>query len=171
MQDIQLQHERVFRETKGVKFSDVWVAGQNGMDLVVHDSFAVSPPNQHGTGSKSFYIHHFQTDNNRVISGARVFELVDSTGKWHHPHYFVYLTDISGALEIPPGVWHRSVSSKHGSILINHAVRDEGFDERTEFNPVNCGDNEKLWRILEQDHPRYVNASASVIENFLRTGE
>ena len=54
MKPITFHKDRVFRETKGVHFSDVWVQNQNGLDLVVHRGFSVSPPNQQGTGEKTF---------------------------------------------------------------------------------------------------------------------
>ena len=33
MKPITFHKDRVFRETKGVHFSDVWVTNQNGLDL------------------------------------------------------------------------------------------------------------------------------------------
>ena len=122
--------ERIFRETEGVHFSDIQVPGQNGLDLVHHKSTATSPPNT-SEGDKQFYFHHHQTDNNRVIHGTRLFELLNYS--WMIPHWYVYLTPEVGALQIPPKTFHRSVSCKSGSILLNHAVRDDLFDENTDF--------------------------------------
>ena len=42
---LELNKGRVFRETPGVLFADINVEGQNGLDIVRHDMFAVSPPN------------------------------------------------------------------------------------------------------------------------------
>ena len=92
MKPITFHKDRVFRETKGVHFSDVWVQNQNGLDLVVHRGFSVSPPNQQGTGEKTFYLHHHQTDNNRCIHGRRVFELVAPGDLMQHQHYVVLWT-------------------------------------------------------------------------------
>jgi hypothetical protein len=41
-----------------------------------------------------------------------------------------------GALQIPIGTFHRSISGKNGSIVINQAIRDEQFKASTEFNPI-----------------------------------
>ena len=128
-----LHVERLFRETPAVHFSDIFIPGQNGLDLVTHHGAAISPPD-HESGEKQFYVHNHQTDNNRVLQGARLFELVKFD--WECPHWFVYLTPETGALEIPPRCFHRSYSCADGSILINQAVRDEFYSENTEFRPA-----------------------------------
>ena len=130
--DIQLIKERTFRETPSVHFADISVPGSNGIDLVEHKGYAVSPPS---VGSeKRWYVHQNQTDNNRVIKGHRLFELFHYG--FEHTHWFVFLTPLSGALTIPPGCFHRSVSCQHGSLLINHAVRTKNYDENFEFRPA-----------------------------------
>ena len=65
----RLLKERLFRQTPGVHFSDIGVSEANGLDLVVHSGFAVSP-NNNDAGEKRFYIHQHQTDNNRCIQGT-----------------------------------------------------------------------------------------------------
>ena len=40
-----------------------------------------------------------------------------------------------GALEIPVGTYHRSISGKEGSIVLNQPKRDEFFDPAKEFIP------------------------------------
>ena len=163
--------ERLFRETEGVHFSDINVPGQNGLDLVVHSSYAVSPDNCRETGNKRFYTHNHQTDNNRCINGSRVFELVATEGQLEHEHYLVRVHSGVGALEIPPRVYHRSVSCKAGSILLNHAIRDEDYDEKNEFHPVASHQDQKLQAILEKNQPVYVNGTEAQIQTFLQTGE
>ena len=127
-----LHTERLFRETPAVHFADIGVPGSNGLDLVRHTGPAVSPPDK--DGEKQFYLHYHQTDNNRVLSGSRLFELV--CPYWPCPHWFVYLTPETGALEIPEKCFHRSYSCKDGSILINQAVRRPTYTEATEFVPT-----------------------------------
>lgn len=170
MTDIILRQERLFRRTVGVHFSDIQVKGQNGLDLVEHMGYAVSPPNSIGTGAKEFYIHKHQIDNNRVIKGARVFELIDAGDNWTYNHYLVFLTEETGALEIPKNVYHRSVSSVDGSLLLNHAIRDAEFDEDNEFTAVSSDDNEFLRSVLKLNRPVYINASEREIDCFLSTG-
>jgi hypothetical protein len=150
--------ERLFRETEGVHFSDIWVPGQNGLDLVHHQGQAISPPSTGGV--KHFYVHKHQTDNNRVIHGQRVFELF-WTG-FMHPRWFVMLRPESGALRIPPGCFHRSVSCSEGSILLNHAQRDPDYDESTEFRPT-------IVRFLETYTPKFMGASKEEILYFLQS--
>ena len=40
-----------------------------------------------------------------------------------------------GALEIPIGTYHRSISGKEGSIVLNQPKRDKFFDPAKEFIP------------------------------------
>ncbi len=137
--EVKLHRARIFRETPSVYFADAWLPGQNGLDVVTHYGPAVSPPYAE-TGHKQFYVHYHQTDFNRVVFGERVFELVFPSGG----HYLVHLDNDSGALEIPPGVYHRSVSCSTGSVLLNQAVRDDQYDETKEFNPSSTDSDEAL---------------------------
>ena len=47
----------------------------------------------------------------------------------------------NGALFIPRGTFHRSVSGQYGSIVINQVKRYDGFDASAEFYPVSCATN------------------------------
>ena len=58
-----------------------------------------------------------------------------------------------GALFIPRGTFHRSVSGPDGSIIINQAHRYAGFDSNTEFIPISAAENEKLYKILKNEKP------------------
>ena len=88
MSDIHFKKHRVFRETEDVIFYDISVEESNASDLVVHTGAAISPPDD-CVGAKSFYIHGFQDDYNRVVSGERTFELVNTT--WRYPYHIVRL--------------------------------------------------------------------------------
>lgn len=129
---------RVFRETPSVYFADAWIPGQNGLDVVTHHGPAVSPPTI--DDEVQFYVHRHQTDMNRVVYGSRVFELVYPD----HSHWLVLLDESSGALEIPPGTYHRSVSCASGSVLLNQAIRDRFYDENNEFHPRRPSQDEAL---------------------------
>ena len=128
---IKLNKPRVFRETPNVRFLDITIPKANGLDLVEHTGRSVSPPDRNK--NKCWYCHQYQTDNNRVIKGQRLFELFYL--EWEDPHWFVFLDEESGALEIPPGCMHRSYSGVRGSLLLNHAVRLPQYDETKEFIP------------------------------------
>lgn len=150
MSEVTFSRHRVFRETESVTFFDISVKKSNATDLVIHEGPAISPPDD-AVGAKTFYVHHHQTDYNRVVSGSRVFELVNP--KWAHPYHIVNLTKSKGAVIIPPGTYHRSVSGDDGSILINQAVRDDKFDVNTEFIPVSAAENKELYKILTSETP------------------
>jgi hypothetical protein len=152
---------KVFRETEGVVFSDLWIEHQNGLDLVIHRGKAVSPPNQ------SFYIHYNQVDNNRVIEGARIFELIDRYGQLNWNHYMVLLTPETGALQIPRGVYHRSFSCPTGSILLNQAIRYPNYNPKTEFQPVSARSDLYLYNCLTKTEPQYVNSTRAEILKLL----
>ena len=150
MSEVNFKKHRVFRETDAVVFYDISVEDSNASDLVVHTGAAISPPDD-VEGAKQFYIHYQQIDHNRVLSGLRTFELVNP--EWRYPYHIVYLNRSSGALIIPKGTYHRSWSGEEGSIVINQAIRDEEFNDKTEFIPVSAAQNEDLYRILTQEKP------------------
>ena len=150
MSSVQYKKHRVFRETTDVIFYDISVEDSNASDLVVHEGAAVSPPDD-VIGAKQFYIHYHQVDHNRVLSGERTFELVNFD--WKFPYHIVKLDRRSGALVVPIGTFHRSISGDVGSIVINQAVRDDQFNPDTEFVPVSAGNNPELYRVLVHENP------------------
>ena len=150
MSSVIFRKHRVFRETDDVIFYDITVEESNASDLVVHDGPAVSPPPD-CVGGKQFYIHSFQDDYNRVVSGERTFELVNYS--WKCPYHIIHLNRQSGALFIPRGTFHRSVSGENGPIVINQAHRYDGFDATAEFYPVSTAENRELYNILRNEKP------------------
>ena len=150
MSSVSFRKHRVFKETDSVIFYDITVEESNASDLVVHEGAAVSPPDDFA-GAKQFYIHSFQDDYNRVVSGTRTFELINL--QWKCPYHIVRLDRSHGALFIPRGTFHRSVSGEDGSIVINQAHRYEGFDASAEFYPVSCATNMELYNILRSEKP------------------
>ena len=150
MSFVQYKKHRVFRETEDVTFYDISVEDSNASDLVVHNGTAISPPNDI-VGAKQFYIHYHQVDHNRVLSGTRIFELVNAN--WKFPYHIVHLNRQSGALIIPTQTYHRSISGDGGSIVINQAIRDDEFDPEKEFIPVSSGQNTELYNILAHEKP------------------
>ena len=150
MSSVSFRKHRVFNETDSVIFYDITVEESNASDLVVHEGAAVSPPDDFA-GAKQFYIHSFQDDYNRVVSGTRTFELINL--QWKCPYHIVRLDRSHGALFIPRGTFHRSVSGEEGSIVINQAHRYEGFDASAEFYPVSCATNMELYNILRSEKP------------------
>ena len=150
MKNIHIHKQKVFRETENVLFYDITIKESNASDLVIHDSAAVSPPDD-DLGNKQFYVHYHQIDNNRVVHGSRTFELINFD--WGKPYQIIMLTRNSGALRIPKGTFHRSTSSDIGSIVINQSERDDLFQTKKEFQPVSVIENEKLAYILKNIKP------------------
>ena len=150
MSDVNFVKHRVFRETPDVIFYNISVEGSNASDLVIHEGPAISPPDDK-VGAKQFYIHYHQTDNNRVLSGDRTFELVNRY--WKYPYHIVHLNRQSGALVIPTNTYHRSVSGENGSIVINQAVRDDLFRAEKEFIHVSAAEDIELYDILINEKP------------------
>jgi len=138
MRQIKFQMElnfvpvNIFRETPAVTFLDASIKYSNGSDVVIHRGRATSPPMLNGF--EQYYVHHHQVDNNLVLQGDRTFILLNPL--WDEPYHIVYLHRSMGALQIPIGTFHRSISGKDGSIVINQAIRDEQFEASTEFNPI-----------------------------------
>ena len=150
MSEVEFQKHRVFRETQDVIFYDISVEESNASDLVIHTGTATSPPDD-CVGSKQFYIHGFQDDYNRGVQGERTFELVNL--QWKCRYHIVHLNVHSGALIIPRGTFHRSVSGENGSIVINQAKRYDGFNSDAEFYPVSCAENMELYNVLKTEKP------------------
>ena len=150
MSEVHFKKHRVFRETDDVIFYDISVEESNASDLVVHTGAATSPPNDR-VGAKQFYIHKYQDDYNRVVSGQRQFELVNFD--WKYPYHIVHLNVHSGALIIPRNTYHRSKSGEDGSIVINQAKRYEGFDCKLEFIPVSAAEVPELYKVLLHEKP------------------
>ena len=150
MKNIHIHKQKVFRETENVLFYDITIKESNASDLVIHDSAAVSPPDDE-LGNKQFYVHYHQIDNNRVVHGSRTFELINFD--WDKPYQIIKLTRNSGALRIPKGTFHRSISSDIGSIVINQSERDDLFQTKKEFQPISVIKNEKLAYILKNIKP------------------
>ena len=122
----------IFRETPQVTFLDASVKGSNGSDVVIHRGGATSPPDLNGF--EQYYVHYHQIDNNLVLEGDRTFTLLNPL--WDEPHHIIYLNRSMGALQIPTGTFHKSISGKNGSVVINQAIRDEQFDSSREFDPI-----------------------------------
>ena len=150
MSEVHFKKHRVFRETPDVIFYDISVDESNASDLVIHDGPATSPPDDM-VGAKQFYIHKYQDDYNRVVSGERQFELVNFD--WKYPYHIVHLNRASGALMIPKMTYHRSKSGESGSIVINQSLRYEGFNSESEFVPVSCASVPKLYKVLMHEKP------------------
>ena len=130
----------VFRETPAVTFFDASVEGSNGTDVVAHHGAAISPPDD--LNGEQYYVHQHQIDHNLVLEGGRIYTLLNP--QWDQPHHVIHLIRAMGALQIPMGTFHRSVSAESGSVVLNQSIRDQAFDFATEFIPVSLYGNRAL---------------------------
>jgi len=136
----------LFRETPQVTFFDASVPHSNGTDVVVHHGAATSPPDDGDV--EQYYVHHHQVDHNLVLHGRRSFTLLNPS--WGQPHHVIQLERAMGALVIPVGTFHRSVSEAEGSLVLNQSLRDDAFDFATEFIPVSLRDRADLQAARQQ---------------------
>jgi hypothetical protein len=130
----------LFRETPQVAFFDASVPNSNATDVVVHAGAAVSPPDD--GDAEQYYVHQHQIDHNLVLHGRRTFILLNPS--WSQPHHVIELERAMGALEIPAGTFHRSISGSEGSLVLNQSIRDSQFCFATEFIPVNLRERADL---------------------------
>ena len=147
----ELKIYKKFRDTKDVRFFDISITDSNFRDLVIHSGPAISPPND-DKNNWQFYIHHKQEDNLLAINGGRTFFLVNFG--WEYPFYKVRLEACGLILKIPKGTYHRSISDKNGSIVLNQAVRDKSGSVESEFKVINSFDNKKLFDCINTLEPK-----------------
>ena len=137
----------IFKETPAVTFLDASIKGSNGSDVVIHRGRAISPPLLNGF--EQYYVHNHQIDNNLVIEGDRIFTLLNPL--WDEPYHIVYLHRFMGALQIPIGTFHKSISGNNGSVVINQAIRDEQFEPCKEFDPTSIEKRKDLQKAKSVD--------------------
>ena len=94
---------------------DADLPGTNGTDIVAHNGAAISQPNDENF--EQIYVHYNQINHNLVLNGHRTLTLLNPN--WTKPHHVVELERIMGALQIPIGTYHRSISGGEGSTVLN----------------------------------------------------
>ena len=121
----------VFRQNPKVTFFDAGIDKSNGSDVAMYSGEAISPPDD--LPNEQYYVHYYQIDHNLVIKGERKFVLIYPS--WDEPHHEIYLIRSMGVLEISIWTFHRSISGKEGSTVLNQSKRDNFFDSAKEFIP------------------------------------
>lgn len=139
-----------FRDTPSVRFFDITIPDSNARDLVYHDGPATSPNNA-DDGAWRFYLHPHQEDNLLALSGGRTFYLVNFA--WEKPFHMVRLAANGDILQIPPGTFHRSVSDRTGSLVLNQAVRTAQATIEREFRVYNSAEIPRLKNITSPGSP------------------
>ena len=169
--ELKFYPTNIFRETPKVTFFDAGIDSTNGCDVVMHSGEAISPPDEYKI--EQYYVHNHQIDHNLVITGERKFILINPN--WDEPHHVIYLNRSMGALEIPIGTYHRSISGKEGSIVLNQPLRDKLFNPIEEFIPhklnklnlIKARNSDPIYWIYENNQIKRMNFN-SHIQKFRR---
>lgn len=135
----------LFRKTEGVVFDLMpkkIVEDSVSVDRVIHNKGAISPGSVGGV-ERPWYMHHHQKDNLLVLHGHRNIELYSRELK-KKIVFKIYPDKIyrDGELIAEEGVvlswdfniFHRIISGEDGSASLNFAIREDGFDVKTNFD-------------------------------------
>jgi len=155
---------KLYRKTKGVLFDMIPIEDLGplaAIDRVLHDHGAFSPGSV-GPVERPWYFHQDQEDNLVVLAGFRDVELFSPTvGPAVHLRISaeriekdgVLLLDEPVRLSWPTRVFHRIISSSEkGSASINIAIRNAGFDIRTNFSIYDLDLRTGESRIIREGH-------------------
>jgi hypothetical protein len=140
---------RVLRRTSGVKFDELVpsdIPKIDGIDRVIHGPNSISPgPVEEVTPvvTRPWYMHTAQDDNLLVLQGTRYVDIycpkqkkqasfVVTPDKIYKNDKLYY--DGPAMVVWPSGIFHRIISGVNGSISVNFATRNKGFDLADNFN-------------------------------------
>lgn len=162
---------RVLRRTSGVKFDEMVpsdIPEIHGIDRVIHAANSISPgPIDDVTPAvtRPWYMHTHQDDNLMVLQGTRYVDIwcpkerkgasfVITPEKIYKNDKLYY--DGPAMVVWPAGIFHRIVSGAEGSISVNFATRNIGFDLKDNFNIYNLCRNSNSYTLLKdgsEDQP------------------
>ena len=140
---------RILRRTAGVKFDELVpsdIPQIHGIDRVIHAPNSISPgPIDDVTPavSRPWYMHTSQDDNLLVLQGTRYVDIycpnkkekasfIVSPDKIYKNDKLYY--DGPAMVVWPSGIFHRIISGVEGSISVNFATRNKGFDLKDNFD-------------------------------------
>jgi len=154
----------VLRRTPGVFFDAVpmeMFSKIDAIDRVIHEGGALSP-GPIGNVSRPWYMHPHQQDNLLVLHGMRYVDIyLPEHGKVESftvsPNQVIHgeevVCDEPAMLVWAENVFHRIRSDeKTGSASVNFAVRNEGFDIRTNFNIYDVDTETGKYRVIREGH-------------------
>ena len=151
-----------FRKTKNVRFDSLegdLIPDIAGIDRVLHAPNAQSPGALENCPNP-WYMHPFQEDNLMVLFGTRFVEI-------YTPEHGKIERFTVSANEVIHGdkvykcpamliwscnVFHRILSGKEGSASVNFAVRNEGFDIKTNFNIYDLDTSSNTYKVVRSGH-------------------
>ena len=162
---------RILRRTSGVKFDELVpsdIPKIHGIDRVIHAPNSISPgpvDNVTPAVSRPWYMHTAQDDNLLVLQGTRYVDIycpnrkekasfIVSPDKIYKNDKLYY--DGPAMVVWPAGIFHRIISGVDGSISVNFATRNKGFDLKDNFNIYNLCTITGLYTLIKdgiEDQP------------------
>ena len=152
------------RRTENVQFDALdtsYMPHIDGFDRVIHGAGAISPGSV-GDIERPWYMHPHQEDNLMVLHGRRDIDIYTpehgkierfSVTAEHVCRNGVICYMGAAMLVWSCNVFHRITSSEtDGSASVNFAVRNEGFDIKTNFNIYDLNTETGESRIIRAGH-------------------
>ena len=136
---------RILRRTYGVSFDEIVpsdIPRINGIDRVIHLANSISPGPIDDV-KRPWYMHTNQDDNLLVLQGTRYIDIYNPKDKQSASFIItpdkVYKNEklyYNGPAMVvwPAGIFHRIISGSEGSISVNFASRNYGFNLKDNFN-------------------------------------
>jgi hypothetical protein len=160
---------RILRRTYGVSFDEIVpsdIPRIHGIDRVIHLANSISPGPIEDV-KRPWYMHTNQDDNLLVLQGTRYIDIYNPKDKQGASFIItpdkVYKNEklyYNGPAMVvwPAGIFHRIISGSEGSISVNFASRNYGFNLKDNFNIYDLNQNTCEYKLLKQgidDQPNF----------------
>ena len=152
---------RILRRTSGVSFDEIVpsdIPRIHGIDRVIHLANSISP-GPIADVKRPWYMHTNQDDNLLVLQGTRYIDIYNPKDKQSASFIItpdkVYKNEklyYNGPAMVvwPAGIFHRIISGSEGSISVNFASRNYGFNLKDNFNIYDLNQNTGEYKLLKQ---------------------
>ena len=160
---------RILRRTYGVSFDEIVpsdIPRIHGIDRVIHLANSISPGPIEDV-KRPWYMHTNQDDNLLVLQGTRYIDIYNPKDKQGASFIItpdkVYKNEklyYNGPAMVvwPAGIFHRIISGSEGSISVNFASRNYGFNLKDNFNIYDLNKDTGEYKLLKQgidDQPAF----------------
>lgn len=152
---------RILRRTYGVSFDEIVpsdIPRIHGIDRVIHLANSISPGPIEDV-KRPWYMHTNQDDNLLVLQGTRYIDIYNPKDKLGASFIItpdkVYKNEklyYNGPAMVvwPAGIFHRIISGSEGSISVNFASRNHGFNLKDNFNIYDLNKDTGEYKLLKQ---------------------
>ena len=152
---------RILRRTYGVSFDEIVpsdIPRIHGIDRVIHLANSISPGPIEDV-KRPWYMHTNQDDNLLVLQGTRYIDIYNPKDKLGASFIItpdkVYKNEklyYNGPAMVvwPAGIFHRIISGSEGSISVNFASRNYGFNLKDNFNIYDLNKDTGEYKLLKQ---------------------